>query len=324
MSLAVCLLAYGLVVAVLGPDVLERATRSGAAPRLGIAVWSAAMVSVLGSWLLTVALLGGEVLRAGGELDRLLAGCVETLRVVAQGGHGELVRAGLAALVGLSLLAVAVLAWRLRAALRRGRIRTRRHAEEALLVGRGRTGGPAGAIVLDSDDRRVYCIAGRPPTIVITRGALAALDTAQLDAVLAHERAHLKGRHHLLLALTGAMARILPGMRLFVEGAASLARLVEMRADDAAARHHGSDTVVDALLALTTASAVPAAALSAAAIGVADRVERLLFPSPGGRTLTTRLVLGGAVAALVLGPLAAIPLIVTQSPLCITALSAAL
>jgi Zn-dependent protease with chaperone function len=118
---------------------------------------------------------------------------------------------------------------------------------------------------------------------VITRAALTTLNDAQLGAVLAHERAHLHGRHHLLLALTGALAKILPGSRLFTDGAAEIARLVEMCADDFAARRHGGDTVVDALVALTIGTpkgaAAPAAALGAAGIGVADRVELIMTQS---------------------------------------------
>jgi Zn-dependent protease with chaperone function len=49
----------------------------------------------------------------------------------------------------------------------------------------------------------LYCVPGRLPTIVVTTGALAVLEPEQLAAVLAHERAHLAGRHHLLLAVTG-------------------------------------------------------------------------------------------------------------------------
>ena len=36
--------------------------------------------------------------------------------------------------------------------------------------------------------------------MILTTGAVQALDPGQLDAVLAHERAHLAGRHPLLLA----------------------------------------------------------------------------------------------------------------------------
>ena len=40
-----------------------------------------------------------------------------------------------------------------------------------------------------------YCVSGRPPAIVVTTAALGALDDRQLDAVVAHERAHLAGHH---------------------------------------------------------------------------------------------------------------------------------
>jgi Zn-dependent protease with chaperone function len=43
-----------------------------------------------------------------------------------------------------------------------------------------------------------------------------------------------------------------------------VARLAEMCADDAAARHSGRPTLIAALLALATGAAVPAAALGAA------------------------------------------------------------
>ncbi|MYS19108.1 M48 family metalloprotease, partial [Streptomyces sp. SID4948] len=40
---------------------------------------------------------------------------------------------------------------------------------------------------------------GRPGRIVVTSGMLRALDPAEREALLAHERAHLSGRHHLFL-----------------------------------------------------------------------------------------------------------------------------
>src|SRR5260370_1178978 len=100
------------------------------------------------------------------------------------------------------------------------------HARMARLVGRRVLGRDA--VVLDAPERVAYCVAGRPHTIVVTSAALAALDERHLDAVLAHERAHLVGRHHLLLALTRSLAAILPTVALFRTGAAEVARLLEM------------------------------------------------------------------------------------------------
>ena len=240
MSLAACLLAYSMVVAVLGPPLLARATRSGAAPRAGVTAWAAAMGSVVVSWTLAA----------------------------------------------------------------------------ALLAARGAARGPGGAVVIDAEQPSVYCLAGRPATIVITSGALAVLDDAQLAAVLVHERAHLSGRHHQLLSLGRALAQTLPGMRLFTQGSVELARLAEMHADDAAARQHGPDTVVAALLALAAPGLVPAHGLGAAGLGVAGRVERLLFPPAAAR-----IPLAAILAGLLIGPVIATALVITQSPLCIAALA---
>jgi Peptidase family M48 len=143
--------------------------------------------------------------------------------------------------------------------------------------------GAGDAVVLDAAQPVAYCLPGRPATIVVSSGALALLDTAQLNAVLAHERAHLAGRHHLLTALTRGLAVTFPGVPLFTRGPAEVARLAEMRADDAAVRHSGRGTLVAALLAMGTGTAVPAAALGTAALGATGlattaRVQRLLEP----------------------------------------------
>ncbi len=132
------------------------------------------------------------------------------------------------------------------------------------------------AVVLDSDQPAAYCVAGRPSAIVLTTGALELLDPAQLGAVLAHERAHLSSRHHLLIALGKGLALVFPGVPLFARGADHVARLAEMSADDEAARQAGTRTLVGALLALGTGAAVPATALGAMACAAAARVQRLL------------------------------------------------
>ncbi len=315
MSLAACLLAYSMVVAVLGPPLLTRATRSGAAPRLAMAAWSAAMGSVVLSWALAGVLLTADLVRGWGRLDQLLAACFATLQAAAVGGYGGFLQAVIAVVTATTVLALAVLAVRVGAGVRRAHVHSRRHAEAAVLAARGAARGPGGSVVLEVEQRSVYCLAGRPATIVITSGALAALADDQLAAVLDHEHAHLAGRHHQLLGLARALARTLPGMRLFTEGTVELARLAEMRADDAAAQRHGGDTVVGALLALAAPGLVPAPALGAAGVGVADRVERLLFP-PASARLRLAVLLGG----LLVGPVIATALVITQSPLCITTL----
>src|SRR4029077_5352450 len=100
-------------------------------------------------------------------------------------------------------------------------------------------------------------------TIVLSSGALAVLDSAQLTAVLAHERAHLAGRHHLLISLARRLRASFPAVPLFTQGPGEVARLAEMCADDAAARRAGRGTLVAALLAMGTGTPGPATALAA-------------------------------------------------------------
>ena len=137
-----------------------------------------------------------------------------------------------------------------------------------------------------------YCVPGRPAAIVLTSAALAVLDPGQLTAVLAHERAHLAGRHHLLIALTRGLAAAFPGVPLFTRAPAEVARLAEMCADDAAARRSSRPALVTALLAMGTGTAVPAAALAATTCAVSARVQRLLEPAPRARHARNRLALG--------------------------------
>jgi len=195
---------------------------------------------------------------------------------------------GLAA--AAAALALVVLAWRYGRSMQRAQRRTRAHAEAAHITGRRLPGGGA-AVVLDAAQPAAYCVPGRPAAIVLTSAALAVLDPGQLTAVLAHERAHLAGRHHLLIALTRGLAATFPGVPLFTQGPAEVARLAEMCADDAAARHSSRPTLVAALLAMGTGTAVPAAALAATGGAVTARVQRLLEPAPRARHTRNRLAL---------------------------------
>lgn len=69
---------------------------------------------------------------------------------------------------------------------------------------------------------------------MLTTGAIGALDESQLRAVLAHERAHLRGRHHLLVTLAGALSAAFPRVPAFRVAGEQVARLAELSADDAA------------------------------------------------------------------------------------------
>jgi Zn-dependent protease with chaperone function len=104
-----------------------------------------------------------------------------------------------------------------------------------------------GVRVLDHPEPLAYCLPGPQPRIVITDGVLAALPPDELAAVLAHERAHAKGRHELVIQPFVAWQSALPFLAPARRATAAVAELVEMLADDAAAQATSRLTVARAL-----------------------------------------------------------------------------
>jgi Zn-dependent protease with chaperone function len=301
MSVAICLLLYSFAVATLSPWVLLRLTRAGTVPRLGVVAWLAAMVSVVASWLTATALLVVSLTRNWDQPGRLASACFATLRRVVEGSSGALLQAGLFILAAAAASALSTLGWRSGRSLWRTRTLSRGHAERARVIGRRIDG--VDAIVVDAPERAAYCVAGRPDTIVVTRAALDALTDRHLQAVLAHERAHLAGRHHHVLAFARALAVAIPRVALFSTGAREIARLLEMAADDTAARSHGSQTLLDALLALSLGVLAPHGAIAAAGTDVLARAERLAEPFSVRNKWSTRLLLTATTLLIAGGPL---------------------
>ena len=71
--------------------------------------------------------------------------------------------------------------------------------------------------------------------------------------MLAHERAHQAGRHHLLVALAAIPAAAFPLVPAFAHARDEVARLAELAADDVAAARSPRLAVAEALLALGSA-----------------------------------------------------------------------
>jgi beta-lactamase regulating signal transducer with metallopeptidase domain len=158
---------------------------------------------------------------------------------------------------------------------RRGQRDRREHA--ALVAATGRPGDEPDVVIVDHDAPAVYCLPGGRHQIMISAGALAVLTPEQLHAVLAHERAHLRRHHHVILALATALARAFPRVPLLGQARPQLAVLAEMAADDAAIRRHRRDDLAAALVALATAGTRPAT-LAASGPEAIARLQRLLAP----------------------------------------------
>jgi Zn-dependent protease with chaperone function len=193
----------------------------------------------------------------------------------------------------------------------------RRHRALLSLLAHGDPKVP-GALVVDYPAAAAYCVPGLRSRIVISAGALDLLDQAELAAVLAHERAHLRERHDLVLLPFTALARAFPWSVLVQRSYASVALLVEMLADDHAARQRPARELVTALIRVGAAGTPgsPAGTLAVAdedgagaggraegESGVTARVERLLTPAPG-LCLAARILVGSTAAVLVVVPAA--------------------
>jgi Zn-dependent protease with chaperone function len=315
MRAALLVLGYALVLAWVLPVPLRRLSEPGVTPRLGLAAWLTALVSVLGCTVVALGLLIRAAVAGWPAFARTVCESVTTGACPPGVYRNSAYELGLAGLAFLGGLAMMLLGWRYTRSLHRARVRTRAHAEAARIT--GHRIGAGTVFVLDATHPAAYSVPGRPPAIVVTSAALDVLDPGQLGAVLAHERAHLAGRHHLLLAITRCLAAIAPGVPLFTRASSAVTRLAEMRADDIAARHAPRRTLLTALLTMgASASAgqaagpAPAAWLGATGGVVAARVRRLADPAPRARWLGHGLALATLTAAIatasVLVPLLAV------------------
>jgi Zn-dependent protease with chaperone function len=86
--------------------------------------------------------------------------------------------------------------------------------------------------VVNDEHADAYALPGNPGRIVVTSGMLRALTPLEREALFAHERAHLRCRHHYFLAVAELAAHCHPALRQ-VCGTISLA--AERTADEAAA-----------------------------------------------------------------------------------------
>lgn len=298
MTIAAVLAAYAAIAGVVGGSLLRRGRWAARAPLPGIIVWLAAAWSVIVATALAGLSLAVDSTAIGAQLSRVIGACVIRLRSAYATPGG-----GLVAWPGL-IVTTAVIAWAALAVARylgTDRRFALRHAEAARVV--GRTAPALGAVLIDHAVPAAYCIASRPATVVVTSGALRALNGRQLAAVIAHEHAHLRARHQLLQAMARIARRTAPFVPLFRHADEQVATLIELHADDVATPVSGPAPLAAALAILATAApSGPAPALSATSADVLQRIQRLLRPATPAGPLRRRL-LGTVALALAFGPI---------------------
>ncbi|MER7925783.1 MULTISPECIES: M56 family metallopeptidase [unclassified Streptomyces] len=139
--------------------------------------------------------------------------------------------------------------------------------------------------VLDMAAPEAFALPGAPGRIVVSRGMLRCLGDREREALLAHERAHLRGRHHLFQTLWRLSAATTPLLRP-LSGAGGF--VLERWADEEAAVRVGDRTVVAHAVgraALASSANRSHPALAATGGAVPQRVRALLAPPPPRRAL---------------------------------------
>jgi len=226
----IALASLAVVLAWAVPSALARSDWPGRTPRAGVVLWQAVAVAAVLAAI-------GAVLAAPEEALRAWTGTV-------QFGAALLVAAGIAAL--LAGIIVARLVW---VSIRLGLRTRRRRAHHAQMLHLLDTADP--------DDRRMhvltgpvpmaYCIPGRSQKVVVTDAALALLDPTEVDAVIEHERAHLRARHDLVLEAFTALHASFPRFVRSRTALDAVHQLLELLADDVAAARVGPDVLRSAL-----------------------------------------------------------------------------
>ncbi len=236
------------------------------------------------TWLLTGA---ATILAASAALALTLLAASAIVRIppVASLGHISMTVLGpdtayqisAGALAGILLTAAAVTAATFLIRWYRGLAGAYREARQ--LPGRSQ------AVVLDDQAASAYALPGRPGRIVVTAGMLEALDATGRAALLAHERAHLAGSHHLYTSAARLAAAANPLLR---PAARAVEYTVERWADEEAAEAVGNRRLVAHAIgraALAATPRRPARALPAVLGAVSPRrtgAHTVPGRSPGG------------------------------------------
>jgi Zn-dependent protease with chaperone function/uncharacterized membrane protein len=301
-SVVVGLLLYSMAMLIAAPRLLRALTDSGNTPRLGVATWLSAIGTVVASSFATAVLVIIGAVSHWTHPRTVAASCLARLLHTLSGDAGTTPQIALVVIAAAATSAAVHTGARLATAVLEMRSRAHEHARAVRLVGHHT--GEADVVMVEATKPAAYCVAGRPPAIVVTSAARAALDDRQMAAVLAHERAHLTGHHAVIVSMVRALAGAFPRLSLITEGAQQVSRLLEMCADDVAARRHSSRALLTGLVALTAAA--PAGALSAADLAVLARAERLAAPPQVSVKVKARAALAGVIAIMAAAPLIAV------------------
>jgi Zn-dependent protease with chaperone function len=157
-------------------------------------------------------------------------------------------------------------------------LRTQRREHRTLVDALGTDTGDD-VRVLSHPTPTAYCLPGLRRRVVLTEGALTALPPAELAAVMAHERAHLRARHDLVLEFFTVLHRAVPPWVRAPAALREVRLLIEVLADRVARRRTGPVALARALVTLAEGSH-PDTALGATEDSAATTARMRLLTEP--------------------------------------------
>jgi len=248
-------IALGLVALLLAwpvPALLPGATWAYRRPTLGLLVWQlVALVggtSMIGSLvLLGAATFATDLPHAANGMWRFVT---HNELPVGSSVWSLLALSGalfLTAHLLLNLLVTVVYAERERA----------RHAQLITLLSEPMTDRP-GTRLIDTPAPVAYCLPGALTSItVLSAGLIQLLDEEELQAVIEHERAHVRLRHDIVLILFTAWKVSLPWLPTARNASREVALLLEMHADDNALTRVSRGSLARAITVVAEGGSLP-------------------------------------------------------------------
>lgn len=198
------------------PRIMAGFTEFRHAPRAALVVWQASAVTAV---LAALATAPAALSSAIGTDTRLSEHLGPVIAAAAVTGY----------MVGRLLLS----GHRVGSTLRANR---RKHRELVDLLGTRDDTQHAHMRVIEHPTPTAYCVPGLQRRVVLTQGTIDALPERELEAVLAHERAHLVSRHDLVLEFFMVMHEAVPPFVRSHEALREVNLLIEVLADRAAVR----------------------------------------------------------------------------------------
>jgi Zn-dependent protease with chaperone function len=286
------LLLLGFVLATGGPLLLARARWVDREPVLALLVWQCLVVAVLLCCALSLLLSVSASLPAvrTAVFSGAPSGVEAAYGLVDAEGWGRLC-AALLALGGVWTAVSLVREIRAARALRDSRHRELADRAPELPAGIGLPPDRRERLVVLEDGRTdAWSLPGPQSRLVVTTGALRRLTDRELAAVLSHERGHVRARHHWLAQAAQALAAGFPRVGVFTAFRDQVGELVELAADDRAARQHGRMTTAHAMVEINAGRGVFEGCAGSHGPGqlaqAPRRVDRLLAGEPRLPVLT--------------------------------------